>query len=101
VWHTRNIVFGQELLNCHGPVSGSIVMQRPVLSLLRPFSPNTFAQMRQNVHIENSTNTCPCRYEFAVHYSFIIEKFHQHDLDVGFCCLGLLGARGQACVPFG
>jgi hypothetical protein len=31
-----------------------------------------------------------------VHYSFIIEKCHQHDLDVGFYCSGLLGARRRA-----
>jgi hypothetical protein len=31
-----------------------------------------------------------------VHYSIIIEKCHQHDLDVGFCCSGLLGTRGLA-----
>jgi hypothetical protein len=36
-----------------------------------------------------------------LHYSFTIEKCHQNDLDVGFCCSGLLGARGRACVPFG
>jgi hypothetical protein len=36
-----------------------------------------------------------------VHYSFIIEKFHQHDLYVWFCLSGLLGVRGRTCMPFG
>jgi hypothetical protein len=43
-------------------------------SISWPFSPNTFVQKRRNVHVEISSNTCPRRYEFAVHYSFIIEK---------------------------
>jgi hypothetical protein len=68
VWHNRNVAFGQKLLNCHSRVTGCvIVMQRPVvLPFLRPFSPNTFAQMSQNFQLESSSNTCPHRYEFAV-----------------------------------
>jgi hypothetical protein len=70
------LLFGQGLLNCHIRVTGRvIVMQRPVvLPFLRPFSPNTFAQTRQSVNIENNSNTCPRRYKFEIHYSFIIEK---------------------------
>jgi hypothetical protein len=61
VWHNRNVVSGQELLNCHSRVTGRVIMmQRPVvLPFLRLFSSNTFAQTRQNVHIESSSNTCP------------------------------------------
>jgi hypothetical protein len=88
VWHNRNVVFGQELLNCHSHVTGRvIVMQRPVvLSFLRPFPPSTFSQTSQNFHVEISSNTCPRRYEFPVHCFFIIEKWHQRDLDDGLCC---------------
>jgi hypothetical protein len=68
VWRNRNVGFGQDLLNCHNRVTERvIVMQRPVvLPFLMPFSPNTFAQTRQNFNVESSS-----MYEFVVHYSFI------------------------------